>query len=67
MDRSGEVRRRRAVGLVREEATSTWADVPGAWGPGTRPAKGVRRWGLSAGKSSPTPRSPRTTLLNILA
>ena len=66
-DRSGGVRKGQAVGLVRADTTSMQMAVPSSWRLGAWPAKGMWRWGLSAGKSSPTPRSPRATLLNTLA
>lgn len=67
VESSGGVRRGQAVGLVRADPASTQAAMPGARGLETWPVEGMWGWGLGAGKSSPTPRSPRTTLLNALA
>lgn len=64
-DRSGGVRRGHAAQLVRADTTSTWVTMLEGWRHGQ--PKGRGDMGLSVGKSSPTPRSPKKTLLNTLA
>lgn len=55
------------MGLVRIDTTSMWAVVPVARRLGAQPAQGMWSWGLSAGKSSPTPKIPQTTICSVLA
>lgn len=54
----------RLLGVV---TTSTHLTVFSKWSLEAEPAKGVGMWSLSDRKSSPTPRSPRKTILNTLA
>lgn len=53
--------------LLGVETTSTHLTAFNQWSLEAQPAKGVGAWSLSDSKSSPTPRSPRKTLLNTLA
>lgn len=53
--------------LLGVDTTSTHLTMFNKWSLEAQPAKGVGTWSLSDRKSSPTPRSPRTTLLNTLA
>lgn len=55
------------MGLVRIDTTSMWAVVPVARRLGAQPAQGMWSWGLSAGKSSPTPKIPQVTIRSVLA